>query len=323
MDRTTFEYYRRQPQLRKSRIADVLPSYFSEYYPNLVEYLVEYYEALDQEGELTETFEYDLFSLRDLDEVNLKYIDRIFYEIANGASSKYFADPRLIGKLIPLLIQNKGNVFSAELFFRIFFGETPEIQFPKNNILFVFSGNNNKITESIIGTEGLRYLQNGRKYQILSILVRSGINFDRWVDLYKKFVHPAGFYLSAEIATETLATFGINFMPLSVGSADAIITLQDTATSSLVSSSAGEITLLSDSDNITFITSTAEVVNKYATFTVEKLDALYNDIGEMVSIASPTFDQDSDGIIDIQDMSVTLETLDEGVALSSFNKDSA
>jgi hypothetical protein len=58
-------------------------------------------------------------------------------------------------------------LYSAEGFFRAFYGEQPEIVYPKNNLFIV--------GESKVGPESLKYIQNGALYQVLSVLVRSGV----------------------------------------------------------------------------------------------------------------------------------------------------
>lgn len=287
--RTLFEFQRRAPNLRKSRIDEVLPEYFQEEYPSFVSFLKEYYEALDQPGEITDTLEYGLFALRDLDEINLRYIDRLFYEIANGASSDYFDNPRLVGKLISQLLQNKGNELGVKGFFKMFFNDEVVIEYPKNNILYTFSGVNSEINKSIIGPDGLRYLTDGGKYQVLSVLIKSGYDITRWGELYKKFVHPAGFYLSSEVAItsftdiqESAVTYINDFEvpPLVLESISSTVSAQSSLT---------EIAGISDSD----VFSVDLSIEDLSAATLAYLDSSYSDIGEIIQLAGPTVDDTS------------------------------
>ena len=289
--RTLFEKNRRLPNLRKSKITEVLPGHYPESYPNLVKFLDEYYESMDQPGEVTDTLEYGLFALRDLDEIELEYIDHLFYEIGNGAAADYFKHPRFAGKLLTLLIRNKGNLFSTQLFFRLFFDEEPEVIYPKNNILHVFSGDSDKQGEATIGPESLRYTQDGARYQLLSVLIKSGQSFDKWSELYKRFVHPAGFYLSSAVGTESLATMdfeaksAINELPTEISFE--LPAYMDFGTPY------PETTLLTDSDGTTFITNAAKTIERYQDLAMNVVDSAYDNIFHAVRLNTFTLD-DSD-----------------------------
>jgi hypothetical protein len=207
--KTQTSFFRRNLNLRKEKIGEVLPGYFQESYPNLILFLEKYYDALATDGAATDVPLYDLFSIRDLDESSLTYLDKLFYEISTGVAGSYFRNPRVVGKFIYLLIQNRGNEFGAQAFFRLFFDDEPEVQYPKTNIFIV--------GESNVG-DSLKYIQDGAKYQFLSVLIRSGISINKWSELYKKFVHPAGFYLSSEVVLESKFNAQADSMPLATSS---------------------------------------------------------------------------------------------------------
>jgi len=334
--RSLFEYNRRNPNLRKSKIREVLPGYYSEEYPALINFLETYYEALDNPNELINTLEYELLSLRDLDEINLQYIDRLFYEIANGAGARYFTNPRLIGKLFNLLLQNKGNEFSTNLFFEFFFSENVDIIYPKNNILKTFSGDSSKLEEAKIGVESLRYIQDGLKYQLLSIALRSGKGINEWGDLYKRFVHPAGYYLSSEIGIETTASlnitgqsfinepfsYQITIEPGIVGGDSAGGGFGIDERSRLIVTNAGFSEFASqyqdDSDNY-FYFSLNETVKKYDDALIGYIDSHYDDFKDFNKLTSHTFDEDSGQLSNkFLELSTDLETMDNATALSTF-----
>jgi len=337
--RSLFEYNRRNPNLRKSKIREVLPGYYSEEYPALINFLETYYEALDDPNELINTLEYELLSLRDLDEINLQYIDRLFYEIANGAGARYFTNPRLIGKLFNLLLQNKGNEFSTNLFFEFFFSENVDIIYPKNNILKTFSGDSSKLEEAKIGVESLRYIQDGLKYQLLSIALRSGKGINEWGDLYKRFVHPAGYYLSSEIGIETTASlnitgqsfinepfsYQITIEPGIVGGDSAGGGFGIDERSRLIVTNAGFSEFASqyqdDSDNY-FYFSLNETVKKYDDALIGYIDSHYDDFKDFNKLTSHTFDEDSGQLSNkFLELSTDLETMDNSTALSTFTAD--
>jgi hypothetical protein len=127
----------------------------------------------------------------------LTLLNQIFKEIGQGlVSADYFTDPRQAAGLLANFYKIKGSIYSAEGFFRAFYGEQPEIVYPKNNLFIV--------GESKVGAESLKYIQNGALYQVLSVLVRSGVPITKWRDIYKAFVHPAGFYLGGEVIIESI-----------------------------------------------------------------------------------------------------------------------
>jgi|13_taG_2_1085334.scaffolds.fasta_scaffold23325_2 hypothetical protein len=318
--RTILEKNRRQINLAHAQVKNILPEHFIDLYPNLVIFLEKYYEA--QEG----IYEIDLlrgglFALRDLDEINLKFMDRLFYEYGNGAGSEYFQDPAFVGKVIAFLIQNKGNEYSGQLFFRTFFGVSPEIVYPKESILYTFSGNNEDIQQAKIGIEDARFIQDGQKYQILSVLIRSGISFNQWERLYKRFVHPAGFFLSGELSTETVATLGTDrAFGLLNDLGPATITLEENARFNF--NGITEATGITDSGDFRFI-SDLNGLNKFLDIPISYLDTTYKTIRSISDINSPTMDQDENNPDEIILTDQSLETMDATRYIRFYHKDSA
>jgi len=190
------DYNRTNLNLRAYSIKDVLPQYYASSYPNLITFLEGYYDYMDSDGTIDAL--QDLYSLYDLEATDLKYIEKIFASIADGANSTYFGEPREVLRNFANFYRVKGTKFSAEGFFRAFYGLDVEIEYPKNNLFIV--------SESKIGTESLRYIQNGALYQIFSVLIKSSIPLSTWRELYKKFVHPAGFFLGGQVVLELTST---------------------------------------------------------------------------------------------------------------------
>lgn len=302
MTRTLFEYDRREPDLRSALVKEVLPSYFQESYPNLIAFLETYYDAIYAEASNTALGVIpSLMALRDLDEINLKYIDRLFYEIADGTPSSYFSNPRLIGKLFSFIIQNKGNEYSAQLFFRAFFNEEPEIKYPKDNIFIV--------AHSLLNGPDL--IQDGARYQFLSVLIRSGRSITEWETLYRTLVHTSGYYLSGEVVTEGVGCL-FPSGPISIAdSGTGTITFELNPGVLVPSSGANEFVVLYDSAGTTLVQD-YEVITPYSEVTIQNLAGQYANIAEALQATSPTFD-DSDG----PTMSNTIETFDNDMTLDS------
>lgn len=310
--RTLYENFRRNPDLRIPLVGEVLPSYFQEEYPNLIAFLETYYDACICRvlgTSALKSLDEDLFALRDLDEINLNYIDRLFYEIGNGATSDYFEDPRLIGKLLSFLIQNKGNEYSTQLFFRIFFGESPEISYPKDNLFIV--------SESPLN-DPLYVIQDGARYQVLSVLVRSGIPISKWESLYRNFVHTAGYYLSADVTIEGIVDLNLNSMPISIGDETAgIVTYEDLAARSDITDF-GEIYLYTIEGNKVYV-SEPNPINQYSEITLQVLEDQYDNLQELAQATSNLFSEDSDGTLKSSTFSNTIENYDKDLMDSSFS----
>lgn len=326
MSRTVNFHNRRNINFSSQHVLDVLPEYFPSTYPNLISFLEKYYESMEQDYRLIEVFRNGLYSLRDLEEVDIRYLDSIFYEIGNGARDEYFQDPRMIGKLLHLLIQNRGTEFSVELFFRLFFGDVPEIIYPKDQMLYVFSGDSTDQQRSKIGVTDRRIMQNGARYQLLSVVIRSGVSIDLWESLYRKFVHTAGFFLSAEVVIENDAfstsfaddlvdDLGINSVTVepSVEEVDNMVNFTGLL----------EIAHHIDSGGTVFITNVEKTPERYADIDVGYLDSHYENIFDQTRLASFTMDEDSDGIVKYIETSTDLEKMDADKILINYNADSA
>jgi hypothetical protein len=188
--RTLTDLNRLPISMKRSMVREVLPEYFVSEYPNLITFLDEYYEFMDSGDEFGSLIQ-DLYTIRDVEDASLKNIDNMFKELALGISRTQFVTPRDVLRNFATFFRVKGTKYSAEHFFRAFFNEDIEIEYPKDNVFIV--------GQSEIGVESLKYIQDGDLYQFLSVLVKSPISFATWGNLYRKFVHPGGFYLGAEV----------------------------------------------------------------------------------------------------------------------------
>ena len=187
------EFLRIEPNFRKSLVKEVLPEYFQESYPNLIQFLDGYYEWLDSDENVGGVIQ-ELRTVRDLQDTTLAKLDLVFNELALGISQTQFSYPREALRNFGNFFRVKGSLYSSEGFFRAFFNENIEVIYPKESIL--------KVGIDPIGPEQAFVLTDGRLYQILSILIKSPISLNTWEQLYRKFVHPSGFYLGAQTVLE-------------------------------------------------------------------------------------------------------------------------
>lgn len=263
---------RRNPHLRQSLVQEVLPDYFKSQYPNLITFLESYYKFQDSDGGFVDELN-RLYENRDIDSASLDKIEYLFSEIGGNLSRERFISPREVLKNIGGFFRTKGSLYSAQAFFRVLYGEDVEIQYPKDYLI--------KLNSSKIGPEGDR-LQDGALWQVLSILVKTSNSFSDWGTLYKKFIHPAGFYLGSEIlivgeAELDLAAFGYADSDSQLEIYDPIYS--DTATMSLGSPQYEMLGTyydgLSDSDWTIYL---ERYISDYADQTVGAIDSDFNAI---------------------------------------------
>ena len=277
------DFNRINPSLRNYSVAEVLPQYFREEYPNLITFMESYYEYVDSDEAISAI--QDLFSVYDIESTSLAHLEYIFGTIADGANSTYFTEPREVLRNFANFYRVKGTKYSAEGFFRAFFGLDVEIEHPKRNVFTV--------GESEIGTESLKYIQNGALYQIFSVLLRTSIPLQSYEQLYKRFVHPAGFYLGSEVLIEnkTDKIFS-EFQPQSI---------PDSASGTLTVEAIGNINLQPFNYYVGVLEDTLDsgsgeeyiqlnaVINRYKNLTASNLLSSYGTLKGILDANAPQF----------------------------------
>jgi hypothetical protein len=278
------DYNRINTNLRAYSIKEVLPQYYASEYPNLISFLEGYYDYIDSDGTIDAIN--DLYSLYDLERTDLAYIENIFASIADGANSTYFSEPREVLRNFANFYRVKGTKYSAEGFFRAFYGIDVQIEYPKNNIFIV--------SESQIGTESLRFIQNSALYQIFSVLIKSAIPLNTWKDLYKKFVHPAGFFLGGEVVLELPSTNSqLLVMPDNIDEPPPPVLVEGTANYTIPFGLVETLGILpddGDSDTVVERIDLTATVGDYKDMPADVFAASYGRIDGAMNINSPTFD---------------------------------
>ena len=307
---------RRKVTLKTSKIGEVVPEYFQEDNPKLITFLEKYYSHLDSNQ--THGFGHlinELVYARDVAQTSEANLDELIKEIGNGLqASSFFKQPRLMAKLLGDFYRAKGSLNSAEGFFRGFFNQEAEVSFPKDKIFTV--------GQSRIGFESDKFIQDNAQFQIFSILIRCGISVTDYENLYKKFVHPAGFHFAGEVltATEALLTiepFGVD--PLEEDAPNIV------ATGEALLSPIGpfsDITGILDSTSgvgirVRLDQPISDIVGD--SNTASSLSNYYTSIKELLQTNSFTFD---DSANPGPDMSMTFETMDNEI-FTKYNSDSA
>ena len=211
-DKTLSDIGRRELDFTGNLIAEALPEWFREDNPKLITLLEKYYDDLDADGNFGNQIK-TIPKLRDIPQTakaNLTYIED---ELLLGQNYIEGAlDQRTAAGLSNNFYRSKGTKFGIERFFKMFFGETPEIVYGKDLVFKVGSeigpGTELRITDPTI-------------YQFWGILIKLGIASSEWLDLYKLFAHPAGMFVGAEVQIATKnADISFDLMPISVEEAD-------------------------------------------------------------------------------------------------------
>jgi len=298
---------RRPLPFQRSKIREVLPEYFIADYPTFITFLEKYYEFLDSDGTYAfDTQIHKLFSTRDVDQTPGSLLDTLGKELGQGISTvSNFTDPRYSIRRFGELYRTKGTAISAEQFFRSFFQVEPEIQYPKENLFTVGS--------SSIGWQDQKVIQDHARNQIFSILYKVPLGINAWSELYKSFIHPAGYYFSADVLIEGENDLALRTMPTVFLDSGVGPTLIDEASQVSGTSFEQFTTLQADAETgIIHRAAQEETVAKYSNLQLDSLDNIFDNLAQMFTPNSFKFD-DSNASVDsaAPDFSMTFETFDQ------------
>ncbi len=308
ISKTLTDFNRRDVSLRTDDVDVVLPEYFQSDYPNLTTFLEHYYDFMDSDA----TFNFgrelkDLYRNRDIQAASLKNLDQLIFEIGNElTAADIFTEPRFAATRLAKFYRKKGSPESIKEFFRLFFGQEISLSFPKEDLFTV--------GESRIGYESLKFIRNDKLYQLYSYLITSSLSTSTWSELYKKFVHPAGWFFQGQLSTDGVANMNIT-APLSIPtSVDPIF--EQTA-EVFESTPFTLLTALRDSDGTTLRETLDDTIDRYQSLTLSQLASIgYANIAEIMEPTSPTFDEDSDASLfplGGKDFSNAIETMDQNI----------
>lgn len=276
---------RRNIDFRKRSIKEALPEYFTAEYPDLIQVLDYYYDFMDSDEQ--DSFDkeiHQLYTIRDIGETPTEYLNLLINETTSLQGGGLFKDPRFTMRRFAESYRNKGSRFSLEEFFQAFYQQEATVEYPKKDIFIV--------AESKIGYDSGKYIQNNAKYQIFSILIKVGLGTSQYETLYKKFVHPAGFYFEGEVITEGEANLNIDSQRASEAEvATGTIEAEAIITPEIFTSMTG----LVDSDSRTYRYDLNLLVSAFQNLTAAEIDAQYASIAQLVTPNSFTTD-DSDTI---------------------------
>ena len=208
MDKTLSDIGRRELDFTGNLVAEALPEWFREDNPKLITLLEKYYEDLDATGNFGNQIK-TIPTLRDIPQTAKSNLTFIEDELLLGQNYIEGAlDQRTAAGLSNNFYRSKGTKFGIERFFKMFFGETPDIVYGKDLVF--------KVGSEIGPETGLR-ITDPTIYQFWGILLKLGLDSSKWLELYKLFAHPAGMFVGAEVQIATVnADISFDLMPISV-----------------------------------------------------------------------------------------------------------
>ena len=338
-DKTLIDLGRRRLSVLDHKpVSNILPSYFAEEYPKFAKFIEAYYDYADSDVSPHKLID-ELFLSRDITQTDIDLLSFIEDELLLGQQYfEGFTNKRAAAKYSNTLYKSKGTKYGIEQFFRTFFGISPEIVYPKENIFIV--GNLHDIDAekadtsstytpkiliqaSEIGAESQKYLTDNKLYQKYAILIRAAIPIDQWREEYKLFVHPAGMYLGGEVQIVSVANNTLGIMPTSREDSDVGAIVEGIATNTLGASLDITGLIPTYGDSAEMIRTNLFQVDDKLTKTLAELDTQYDTFSEFIGTNSPTFDEDSEGLDGrVPRFSNVNDTMDE-VAYSYYDSDSA
>ena len=306
-----FASKRRFKNFQVRKVREALPEYFTSEFPKLVSFVEKYYDFLDS-ADATHSFGDDLkqiFATKDIGEMPNELLNSYVNELAaNLETGGNFTDTRFALRRLAQFLRLKGSRFSAEEFFRLFFQQKAEIVYGKESVFNIGD------SASTIGTESLKFIQNNALFQTFGLQLKTPIDVSKWNELYKKFIHPAGFYFEGQVVSDTEALLSLT-APLSIPLDSAATSGPSLSSEALVPLTIPFVqeTLLIDSDGTNIRIGLNQLVNVYQNLTTVELEKFYSSIDELIGVNSFTFDdsdiRDSAGGA-TPDFSLATETMD-------------
>jgi hypothetical protein len=303
---------RRFKSFQNRKVREALPEFYTSEFPTLVTFLEKYYNFIDS-ADGTHAFgsnAQQFFTKKDIKEMPANLLNNLVGELGGGLKTgENFTDRRYALTRLADLAKLKGSRFSLEEFFRLFFQQRAEVEYGKESMFLIGD------SASQIGIDSIKFIQNNELFQTFGLLVKTEISVDTWSELYKKFVHPSGFFFAGQVVSDTEAiTSPIGEISVPDSAADPVIISEAilSVTLPFVQS-----TVLIDSGGGTVRQSDLnELVSDYQNFSLSDLDTTYHTVKQIITPNSFTFDDSSIRDSDenaTPDFSLTLETMDNEI----------
>lgn len=157
-----------------ARVNELLPEQLRGSSQNLVNFLKEYYDYLNQDGLPSKELRHIVVE-NDIDETSAKYLDSIQDEIASIVPNSDYMDRVTLYKRIVHYYRSKGTIEAVYTFFRIFFNDVDDLQ--------------------------IEYGDKPYTYRIRTSKLPAG--GEEWRSKFRKLAHPAGLKFNVSTLVET------------------------------------------------------------------------------------------------------------------------
>ena len=165
---------------------------------SLVAFLEDYYEFMNQKGNPTNIIN-RIQHEHDIDLTDITYLDYLKKEIAKEIPNSGVLQNRQLFRNIVELYKTRGSQDSIRIFFRIFFDEDVNIEYPSEKLFSTSAGRKGYLSYD-------NRLHDGDRWQNYSYVVNSGISYDVWKQSYLKLIHPSGLKLFPDLIVESLTS---------------------------------------------------------------------------------------------------------------------
>ena len=163
----------------------------------LVSFLEDYYEFLNQKDQPTNIID-RITKEHDIDLIDDTYLNELKKEIAREIPNSDVLNNRQLFRNIVELYKARGSHDSIRIFFRLFFDDEVNVEYPSEKLFRTSYGRQSWVSYD-------NRLLDSDRWQNYSYVITSGISFDRWKQSYLKLIHPAGLKLFPDLIVETRA----------------------------------------------------------------------------------------------------------------------
>lgn len=170
---------------------------------DFLEFIETYLEWMQLDASSPGTVLNKLVETRDLDLVDDVFLEYLQKEYAISIPNIAQVDRRKLYKQVNDIYRSKGSIPSYEAVFNILFQDKIELYYPRIDILKLSEGKWDNVGQRYLNHDGFlsdnKYIQDSYFYQDFSYVIKTSQTIERWRDIVKKLLHPAGFAFFGQI----------------------------------------------------------------------------------------------------------------------------
>lgn len=168
-----------------------------------IDFLEAYFEWLQSDASSPSAVLNSLTNIRDIDEVEEMFLQYLQREFAVAIPNIGSVDRRKLYKQANDIYRSKGSTSSYAALFNLLFNDQVELYFPRVDLLKPSEGKWDSVGGRYLNNNGFlsdtKYIQDSYYYQDFSYVIKTSQTIERWRDIVKKLLHPAGFAFFGQI----------------------------------------------------------------------------------------------------------------------------